>query len=162
MPSVLAICAHPDDIEFYMAGAMLQLGRRGWDLHYANLCDGSRGSTTMNQQECAATRLEEAKRSCEVLGATFYPPIYADMEATYTTANLKKVAAIVRLAKPTILLTHSPIDYMEDHEISARLAVSAAFSHGMPKPRKRSASGCLHGSRDGLPCDARGQRDPAG
>ncbi len=132
MPSVLAICAHPDDIEFLMAGTMLQLGKRGWDLHYVNLCDGSRGSTTMDQAECAATRMEESKQACKVLDATWYPPIYADMEATYNTANLKKVSAIVRMAKPTILLTHSPIDYMEDHEISARLAVSAAFAHGMP------------------------------
>ena len=37
MPSVLAIAAHPDDIEFYFAGAMLQLAKRGWDLHYMNL-----------------------------------------------------------------------------------------------------------------------------
>jgi LmbE family N-acetylglucosaminyl deacetylase len=132
MPSVLTIAAHPDDIEIYMAGAMLQLAKRGWDLHYMNLCDGSRGSTTMNEQECAATRLEEAKRACEVLNATFYAPIYADMEACYTTENLKKVAAVVRMAKPTILLTHSPSDYMEDHEIACRLAVSAAFAHGMP------------------------------
>ncbi len=132
MPSVLAIAAHPDDIEFFMAGTMLLLGKRGWDLHYINLCDGSRGSTTMSEQECAATRREEAKRSCEVLGAKFYGPIYADMEASYTTENLKKVAAVVRMAKPTILLTHSPRDYMEDHEIACRLAVSAAFAHGMP------------------------------
>lgn len=132
MPSVLAISAHPDDIEFLMAGTMLRLGERGWDLHYINLCDGSRGSTTMNRQECAATRLAEAKDSCKLLNATFYPPIFPDMEAAYTPGNLKKVAAVVRMAKPTILLTHSPSDYMEDHEISCRLAVSAAFSHGMP------------------------------
>lgn len=132
MPSVLAIAAHPDDIEFLMAGSMLQLGKRGWDLHYVNLCDGSRGSTTMDRTECAATRLAEAKRSCEVLGATFYPPIFPDMEASYSTENLKKVAAIVRMAKPSVLLTHSPIDYMEDHQNSCRLAVSAAFAHGMP------------------------------
>ncbi len=132
MPSVLAISAHPDDIEFLMAGAMLQLGKRGWDLHYINLCDGSRGSTTMNRKVCAATRLQEAKLACEVLDAKFYPPIYSDMEAAYTTENLKKVTAVVRQAKPSIVLTHSPSDYMEDHEVACRLAVSAAFSHGMP------------------------------
>ena len=132
MPTVLAICAHPDDIEFYMAGAMLQLAKRGWELHYINLCDGSRGSTTMGPEECAATRLAEAKRACDVLGATFYPPIFPDMEAAYTPDNLKKVAAVVRKARPSIVLTHSPQDYMEDHEVSCRLAVSAAFAHGMP------------------------------
>lgn len=132
MPSVLAIAAHPDDIEFLFAGAMLQLAARGWNLHYMNLCDGSRGSTTMDQATTAATRLQEAKDACEVLGATFYPPIYPDMEATYSTANLQKVAAVVRIAKPSIVLTHAPIDYMEDHEIACRLATSAAFAHGMP------------------------------
>lgn len=132
MPSVLAIAAHPDDIEIFFAGAMLQLANRGWDLHYINLCDGSRGSTVMNEEECARVRLEEAKNSCKVMGAKFYGPIYADMEASYTTENLKKVAAVVRMARPSILLTHSPRDYMEDHEIACRLAVSAAFAHGMP------------------------------
>ena len=132
MPSVLAIAAHPDDIEFLIAGTLLQLGQRGWELHYVNLCDGSRGSTTMDRTECAATRLQEAQEACKVLGATFYPPIYADMEAVYSTENLKKVTAIVRTAKPSVVLTHSPIDYMEDHEIACKLAVSAAFSHGMP------------------------------
>ena len=132
MPSVLAIAAHPDDIEFYMAGAMLQLAARGWELHYVNLCDGSKGSNSMNPQECAQTRLKEAKSACEVLGAKHYDPIYSDMEATYTTENLQKVAAIVRAAKPSIILTHAPVDYMEDHEITCRLAVSAAFSHAMP------------------------------
>jgi LmbE family N-acetylglucosaminyl deacetylase len=34
--------------------------------------------------------------------------------------------------KPTIVLTHSPEDYMEDHTNAARLAVSAAFGRGMP------------------------------
>ena len=111
MPAVLAIAAHPDDIEFLFAGAMLQLAKRGWELHYINLCDGSKGSTTMNREKCAATRLEEAKRACQVLGAKFYGPIYPDMEASYTTANLNKVAAVVRMAKPTIVLTHSPSDY---------------------------------------------------
>ncbi|MCA9136529.1 MAG: PIG-L family deacetylase [Planctomycetales bacterium] len=132
MPSVLAIAAHPDDIEYLMVGTMLQLARRGWELHYVNLCDGSRGSTTMNRQECAQIRLGEAKRACELMGARFYPPIYSDMAATYSFENLAKVTSIVRTARPSIVLTHSPSDYMEDHEIACRLAVSAAFSHGMP------------------------------
>ncbi|QDT04464.1 4-oxalmesaconate hydratase [Rubripirellula lacrimiformis] len=132
MPSALAIAAHPDDIEFLFAGTMLHLAKRGWDLHYMNCCDGSRGSTTMKLDECAEARLVESKNACDVLGAKFYPPIYRDMEAAYTTEHLAKVAAVVRQAKPSIVLTHSPIDYMEDHEVACRLAVSAAFAHGMP------------------------------
>ncbi|OYP29873.1 PIG-L deacetylase family protein [Rhodopirellula sp. MGV] len=132
MPSVLAIAAHPDDIEYMMAGTMLLLKQRGWDLHYVNLCDGSRGSTTLSREECAATRLQEAQHACELLGATFYPPIFPDMEAAYNIQNVAKVTAFVRQAKASIVLTQPPIDYMEDHQNSCRLAVSAAFSHGMP------------------------------
>lgn len=132
MPSVLAIAAHHDDIEFVMAGTMLRLKQLGWDLHYMNLADGCRGTTTMDRATCAAVRLEEAKAAAKLLGATFYPPICPDMEIAYTTELLRKVAAVVRLAKPSIVLTHAPVDYMEDHENACRLAVSAAFAHGMP------------------------------
>ena len=36
------------------------------------------------------------------------------------------------MAKPSIVLAHSPVDYMEDHEQACRIAVSAAFARGMP------------------------------
>lgn len=132
MPSVLAIAAHPDDIEFIMAGTMLQLAARGWELHYLNIAQGCRGSMTMGRDECAAVRLEEAKRGAAILGARFYPPLCPDFEIDYVPALLAKVAAVVRQAKPSILLTHAPVDYMEDHEQTCRLAVSAAFAHAMP------------------------------
>jgi LmbE family N-acetylglucosaminyl deacetylase len=132
MPSALAIAAHHDDIEFLMAGTMLQLAKRGWELHYMNLADGCRGSTVLDPVTCAATRLSEAKQAAAVLGATFYGPICPDMEIAYNTALLRKVAAVVRQSKASILLTHAPSDYMEDHEIACRLAVSAAFCHAMP------------------------------
>lgn len=132
MPAVLAIAAHPDDIEFVMAGTMLLLKERGWDLHYLNLCDGSKGSTKLDPDACAATRLEEAKKAAELLGAKFYEPIWRDMELRYTDELLQRVSAALRQSKASVVLTHSPVDYMEDHEYACRLAVSAAFTHGMP------------------------------
>jgi LmbE family N-acetylglucosaminyl deacetylase len=139
MPSVLAIAAHPDDIEFVMAGTLLRLKDLGWELHYCNLADGCRGSATMNRQQCAATRLQEAKRAAAELGAIFHPPIFSDMEIVYGPSALAQVTAVVRRAKPTVVLTHSPIDYMEDHEQTCRLAVSAAFSRGMPNLQSEPA-----------------------
>ena len=132
MPSVLAVVAHPDDIEFACAGTMLQLADRGWDLHYLNVADGCRGSMVMDRETTAATRLEEAKQACAILGAKFYAPITHDMEVMYSPAMVAKVAAVVRQSKASILLTHAPSDYMEDHEQTCRLAVSAAFCHAMP------------------------------
>ena len=41
---VLAIAAHPDDIEFCMAGTLLLLKRKGLKIHYLNLSTGNLGS----------------------------------------------------------------------------------------------------------------------
>ncbi len=133
--SVLAIAAHPDDIEFVMAGTLLQLAARGWEVHYFNIANGCCGSMTMDQATCAATRLIEAQTAAALLPAKFYPPICNDLEIGYTTDLLQKTASVVRQAQPQIVLTHSLVDYMEDHQFAARLAVTAAFVRGMPSYR---------------------------
>ena len=132
MPSALAIFAHPDDIEFVAAGTLLLLKERGWDIHYMNLCSGNCGSVEMDAEATARKRLDEAREAARILGATFHAPICHDLELAYTTPNLKKVAAVVRESKASIVLTHAPSDYMEDHMEACRLAVTAAFTHGVP------------------------------
>lgn len=166
--SVLAIFAHPDDIEFVAAGTLLQLGLRGWDLHYLNLCSGSGGAVHMDARTTAATRLNEAKEAAGILGATFHAPIADDLELFYGADTLRKVAAVVRDVRPTIVLTHSPQDYMEDHMNASRLAVTAAFAHGVPnfesEPPRASFSGDVtvyHALPHGL-CDPLRQRVRAG
>jgi LmbE family N-acetylglucosaminyl deacetylase len=163
MPSVLAIAAHPDDIEIMMAGTLLRLQQVGWDIHYFNLANGCCGSLEMDAAETARVRLEEAREAATLLGAVFYPPITRDLEILFGTDLLRKVAAVVRLAAPSIVLTHSPQDYMEDHMETCRLAVTAAFTHSMPNFRTdpslppHPAQGDVtvyhalpHGLRDGL------------
>ena len=44
MPTALAIAAHPDDIEFVMAGTLLRLAETGWSIHYFNIANGCCGS----------------------------------------------------------------------------------------------------------------------
>jgi len=131
MKSVLAIAAHPDDIEFLMAGTLLHLRQAGYALHYMNLANGCCGSTETGPEETARTRLEEARNAAQQLGATFYEPICNDLEVFYNRETLRQVASVVRAAQPQIVLTHAPVDYMEDHTNTCRLAVTAAFSRGM-------------------------------
>jgi LmbE family N-acetylglucosaminyl deacetylase len=132
MPSVLAIFAHPDDIEFVAAGTLLRLKDAGWDTHTMNVANGCCGSVTTDRDETARLRLDESRRSAARLGARHYDPICNDLEVDYNPTNLAKIAAIVRIAKPTIVLTHAPLDYMEDHMQTCRLAVTAAFSRAVP------------------------------
>lgn len=135
MNSVLAIFAHPDDIEFVAAGTLLRLKQLGWSIHYMNIANGCCGSTITDREETARIRLEESRRSADLLGATFYPPICDDLDVFYNRQNLEKVSAVIRLAKPNIVLTHARQDYMEDHMETCRLAVTAAFSRSVPNYR---------------------------
>jgi LmbE family N-acetylglucosaminyl deacetylase len=111
---------------------MLLLKERGWDIHYMNMCTGNGGSVQMDGPTTTRKRLEEGQEAARILGATFYPPISDDLELTYDVKYLRQVAAVVRMAQPSIVLTHAPADYMEDHMAASRLAVTAAFAHCIP------------------------------
>ena len=145
MPSVLALFAHPDDIEFVAAGTLLLLKDLGWQIHYCNLANGCCGSKDTDRQQTAAIRLTESQNAAKLLNATFYPPICDDLNIFYNAENLAKVASVVRLSKPSVVLTHAPVDYMEDHMETCRLAVTAAFAKGIPNfasnPSYRSFDG---------------------
>ncbi|MFT5192739.1 MAG: LmbE family N-acetylglucosaminyl deacetylase [Verrucomicrobiales bacterium] len=143
--AVLAIFAHPDDIEFRAAGTLLRLREVGYDLYCLNVSSGNCGSMTMGAEETAVARAKEAQDAAEILGAHLFPSLAHDLEITYHVPLLRKIAACVREANPSIVLTHSPEDYMEDHMITARLAVTATFAKGIPNfvtdPESEAVSG---------------------
>lgn len=160
-PRVLAIAAHPDDIEFLMAGTLLLLGEAGWEPHYFNVASGNCGSLTMATDRTRRVRRVEARRAAALLGAEWHPEVTDDLEVFYNDTLLRRVTAVVRQVAPRIVLTQSPEDYMEDHVNTSRLAVTAAFVRGMPNyrsvPRCRPESGEVtvyhalpHGLRDGM------------
>jgi LmbE family N-acetylglucosaminyl deacetylase len=157
----MAIAAHPDDIEFLMAGTLLLLGKAGYELHYMNLSSGNCGSMKTNAARTRAIRRRESIAAAKILGATHHPSICDDLEIFYDMTSLRTIAAIIRSVMPSIILTHSPQDYMEDHTNTSRLVVTAAFARGMPNfrttpTRKPSANEVViyhalpHGLRDQL------------
>lgn len=152
-----AIAAHPDDIEFYMAGTLLLLREQGVETHYMNLSSGNCGSQTMDGEETSRVRAEEAQAAAALLGATYHPSLTNDLEIVYEVGLLRQLAAIVRGIAPDIVLTHSPDDYMEDHMNTARLAVTATFAREIPNFRTEPASASIakdsvvyHGMPHGL------------
>ena len=134
-PPILVIAAHPDDIEFMMAGTLLLLKRAGCKTHYLNVASGSCGSLEHSAKQLRVIRRCEAQAAARVLGARWHPSLTDDLEILYRLKLLRRLAALVRKVKPRIVLTHSPTDYMEDHVNTCRLAVSAAFVHSMPNFR---------------------------
>jgi len=158
--TALAIGAHPDDIEFHMAGTLLLLKRAGFQTHYLNLAIGNCGSTRHSAAATRRIRKTEAKAAAELLGARYHPGLTDDLEILYTLELLRPLAALVRQIKPQIILTHSPQDYMEDHMTACRLAVTAAFARGMPNFRTVPARPAADYETTLYHCMPHGLRDP--
>jgi LmbE family N-acetylglucosaminyl deacetylase len=128
---VLAGAAHPDDIEFGMAGTLLLLKQAGAKIHMWNLANGVCGTASHTPSQIIRLRWQEARDSAKVAGAILHPPLTNDMDLFYESGLLAKVAAKIRKIRPHILLVPSPQDYMEDHQNACRLLVSAAFARDM-------------------------------
>ena len=161
MPAKVAIAigAHPDDIEFYMAGTLLMLKQKGYETHYLTVANGNCGSVQYNAAMTRSIRNTEARAAAKILGAHFHPSLTNDLEIIYSLELLRALAGVIREVKPGIVLTHSPQDYMEDHMNTSRLAVTAAFTRGMPnfktsppRPTADYDAAVYHGMPHGL-CD---------
>jgi LmbE family N-acetylglucosaminyl deacetylase len=158
---VFAVAAHPDDIEFLMAGTMILLRDAGCELHYMTIANGSCGTAYQTRDEIVRIRRAEAQAAATSIGAAFHESLVDDIDIFYERSLLARVAAVMREVAPDILLVHSPSDYMEDHQNAARLAVTAAFARGMPnyptspprQPVERAVAvyhAQPHGNRDPL------------
>ena len=67
--AAIAIAAHPDDIEFMMAGTLRLLREAGWRTHYLNLSSGNCGSLVHGSARLGRIRGTEARRAAATLGA---------------------------------------------------------------------------------------------
>ena len=130
-PAVLALVAHPDDVEFMMAGTMLMLQKRGWEMHCMTVADGCCGTAVDDIPTITAKRAAESQAACDLVGAIWHPSACKDLEVFYNWDIIGRVLSVIRDVKPRIILTQSHDDYMEDHINTCRVAVTAAFSRGM-------------------------------
>jgi LmbE family N-acetylglucosaminyl deacetylase len=134
-PVVLAVFAHPDDVEFTCAGTLALLREAGCETHYLNLANGCCGSMELGREETAALRWRETRDAAAALDAVPHAPLFNDLEIFYNRESLERVASVFRAIRPNVVLTHALEDYMEDHMNTARLAVTALFTAGMPNCR---------------------------
>lgn len=158
---VCAFGAHPDDVEFMMAGTLILLQQAGYEPHIMTVANGSCGTAQHTREEIIEIRREEARNAAAVIGATYYPGLVDDIQIYHESVLTSKIGAILRETNPEIVLVQSPQDYMEDHQNAARLVVTALFCKGMrnfptdpPRPPVTGDSFLYHalpyGLRDGL------------
>jgi LmbE family N-acetylglucosaminyl deacetylase len=125
--SVLALFAHPDDAEFLCAGTLAHLADRGARIHITTMTGGDCGSTVLPPDKIARVRQREAARAAKLIGATYSCMKEKDLLVFYDSPTLRKVMELLRQVSADLVFTHSPSDYMVDHETTSRLAQSACF-----------------------------------
>lgn len=130
---VLGIMAHPDDVEFTCAGTLIRLKQEaGCEIIIATATSGDCGSAEYGTEEIARIRHAEAKASAALLDAEYYCAGCKDMFVMYDEPTLRRFIELFRKARPDIVITQPPVDYMVDHENTGKLARSACFGAPIP------------------------------
>ncbi len=129
---LLAAFAHPADAEFLVGGTLFHVKQLGWDVGILTLANGDCGSAVHAKEEIARTRNAEARAAADYLGASYACAEMHDLEVYASAQNLRIVVELMRRFDPDVVLTHSLVDYMLDHEETARLVRSATFGLAVP------------------------------
>lgn len=132
---ILAIHAHPDDIEFQCAGTLARLSRAGHRISIATMTPGDCGSDHLDADEIAAVRRAEAEASAALLGADCHCLEFRDLSIVFDNESRRRVTEFLRELSPEIVITAPPVDYMADHEITSQLVRDACFNASVPNYR---------------------------
>jgi len=135
---VLAVGAHPDDLEWYAGGTIAKLAREGADIVLVICTDGGKGSFNPDEDsaQLAARRRIEQQNAADDLGIREVVFLdYFDGELESTPQLRKTLAALYRKHRPQILLAFDPWKRYElhpDHLAAGRAAVDARIAAKMP------------------------------
>jgi LmbE family N-acetylglucosaminyl deacetylase len=130
--NILAIHAHPDDVEILAAGTLAQLAAAGHDITIITMSPGDCGSDNHSQEEIAAIRRDEAARSAAHIQARYRCAEFRDMSIFSDDASRRRVTEILRQVAAELVLTSSPVDYLCDHEATSQLVRDACFAAMIP------------------------------
>ena len=130
--NILAIHAHPDDVEILAAGTLAQLAAAGHNITIVTMTPGDCGSRDHTPDEIARIRRAEAAHSAAHIGASYQCAEFRDLAVFSDDASRRRVVEILRRVAPDIVLTASPIDYLCDHEAASQLVRDACFAAPAP------------------------------
>jgi LmbE family N-acetylglucosaminyl deacetylase len=130
---VLAVGAHPDDLEILCGGTLARYAQEGHEVIMCHATRGDRGSFVHASEEIAALRGEEARRAAEICGAEEATLGLSDGELNAADpAQRRLVIDLVREARPDVIITHHPRDYMSDHNETSKLVFDCSFHATLP------------------------------
>ena len=124
---ILAIAAHPDDIELGCAGTLVRWKARGGRFGIVDLTRGEMGTRGNTE-----TRDREARQAAEILGAEFRETLdFGDGGLRQTRENELALIEVIRRERPRLILTSFPDDRHPDHRRAGELTTDAAFYAGL-------------------------------
>lgn len=120
---VMVIVAHPDDPEFGAAGIVAFWAKRGAEVVYVIVTDGSKGSAEkeMTREKLIALREKEQRAAADILGVSeivFLDQPDGEIGNTYDLREL--IVRQIRTHKPEVVITHDP---------TSRIINNAYFNH---------------------------------
>jgi bacillithiol biosynthesis deacetylase BshB1 len=126
---ILAIGAHPDDVELSCSGTLLSHIDQGFTVGLLDLTRGELGT-----RGTAETRTLEAEDSRQLMGARFR--VQLDLGDGFFEVNqesLIQVIEVIRACRPRIVLANALSDRHPDHAKGAELSAKACFLSGLKK-----------------------------
>jgi LmbE family N-acetylglucosaminyl deacetylase len=130
---VLAVGAHPDDLEILCGGTLARFVSQGHAVVMCHVTRGDRGSFVHTSEEIARIRGEEARRAAAICGASYTSLGLSDGEVNAADPDQRRlVIDLVRGARPDLIITHSPGDYMSDHDETSKLVFDCSFHATLP------------------------------
>ena len=126
---ILAIGAHPDDVELACSATLIRHIRQGYTV---GLCDLTRGE--LGTRGSAELRDEESANSAEVMGASFRKNLrMADGGFVNDEPHRRRIIEVIRYCRPRLVLANALSDRHPDHGRAAKLIADACFFSGLRK-----------------------------
>jgi LmbE family N-acetylglucosaminyl deacetylase len=131
--NILGIGCHPDDLEIGCGGTLLRYAKQGHKVFMCHVANGNMGHKVIEPEELVKIRTKEAEEAAKTLGAESISINVGDacVEASDKTVR-NRLTEVVQYTKADVIITHSPVDYMRDHEQTSALAIDASFMTTLP------------------------------
>lgn len=130
---VLAVGAHPDDIEIGCGGTLSKLSKEGAIIDIIVVTNGESGSQKLTKSELSEIRKKEAIDSAKILGAKQVH--FMELEDGLTQFNRQdkiKMMNLMRNIRPEVLFVHARQDRFPDHEIIHKLTMNSVIGASGP------------------------------
>ncbi len=135
---LLAVAAHPDDVEYTSGGSLARWTAEGWTVHLVVCSDGSKGSQNPDDdpKSLAKIRRAEQDEAAKMLGVEKVIWLgYPDGELVQVSDLVERLAFQIRSSRPTRLLTWDawrPYQLHSDHRVAGVASLDAVLAAGNP------------------------------